>query len=155
VYADAQAYFAACYCYHSLQPLLTRFNRQDLDDLYTQTLLQHYFITIKTYYDVLWPLKPDIGLTQAYLLSRRTPEMKRTLAKIEEKQEYSMYRDLVNRGGEMAKRELILEKNSLEGIVTEIKATLQGPPSQIDLEIAKLENEVEEINTENSVAISE
>lgn len=155
VYADVQAYFAACYWYNTLQPLLTRFNRQDLDDLYTQTMLLHYYLTVKTHFDTLWPMRPDLGVSQQYLQSRRTPEIKRFLLRVAERQEYSCYRDLIPRGFDVAKKELILERNYLESLVNEIKATLVGPPSQIDQEIAKLEAEVEETNRENTTSVSE
>lgn len=154
VYADVQAFFAACYWYHGLQPLLTRFGRQDLDDLYTQTLLLHYYITVKTHFDPLWPLKQELGVTLAYLQSRRLPETKRMLLRIAERQEYSCYRDLLPRGSEAARKELLLEKEHLEGLVSEIKATLVGSPSQIDEEIARLQVEVEEANIQNTAAIS-
>lgn len=155
VYADVQAYFTACYWYQSLQPLLTRFNRQDLDDLYTQTLLLHYFVSVKTHFDSLWPIRVDLGVTQNYLLSRRTPEIKRQLFKIAEKHEYSSYRDLINRGGEMARKQLIAEKEHLESLVAEIKGTMGNSLSQIDLEIVRLETELEEANSDNTKAISE
>lgn len=150
VYADAQSYFAACYCYSVMQPIISRFGRQDLDDTYTQTLLLHYYISVKTRLDTLWTIKPDTGLSQSYLLSRKSPEIRRLMAKLHDKREYTFYKEFMNRGGEMARKALTNERDHLEKIVEEIKATLPKDNSEIDIEIERLEREVLETNSQNS-----
>lgn len=155
VYADPQAYFAACYCYNWMQPIISRFGRQELDDIYTQTLLLHYYISVKTRLDTLWPIKPDTGLSQPYLLARRSPEVRRLMAKLHDKREYSFYREFMNRGGEMAKKALANERDHLEKIVSDIKASLPRENSELDIEIEKLEMEVTEANAQNSRMVQE
>lgn len=55
----------------------------------------------------------------------------------------------------MARKQLIAEKEHLESLVAEIKGTMGNSLSQIDLEIVRLETELEEANSDNTKAISE
>jgi hypothetical protein len=57
IYADWQSFLAVYVFYEPIRRVVLQFDDEELNEMYFENLLKHYYITIKSYYEVNFGLK--------------------------------------------------------------------------------------------------
>jgi hypothetical protein len=73
IYADWQSFLAVYVFYEPIRRLVLQFDEEELNEMYFENLLKHYYITIKSYYEVNFGLKEVLAAYRVQGKEERQP----------------------------------------------------------------------------------